>query len=173
MHKISWILWILIIVGAVFLYAHVGQKGDVVDNSSATTTPIAMGTSSEDIVQVISMSSTTPVVITSTTTTATSGTITLAVGQTTQVAGLTLTLNSFVQDNRCPADVQCIEAGAVTVNLTAVQKGQTTTENFASDEAPHKFGQHTVSIIDIKPERKSQQEITQKQYRITFRIELH
>lgn len=168
MHKISWILWIVIIVGAVYLYARPRQ-------SAVTPTPIApaIATSTADLpVQVISTSSSTPVIVTSSSTTATSGTITLGVGETTKVAGLTFTLNSFVQDSRCPIDVRCIQAGAVTVNVTARQNGQVQTQNFASDEVPHQFGQYKVSITDIKPDRKSGQELTQQQYRITFRIEL-
>lgn len=171
MHKISWLLWILIIIAAVYLYAHPRSSEAPVINTTATASSTDISPDVE--VNVISMSSSTPVIVTSATTTATSGTITLGVGQTTQVGDLKLTLNSFVQDNRCPTDVRCIEAGAVTVNVTATQPGQTVTQNFASDEAPHAYGKYKVSITDIKPARKSTEEITSKQYRITFHIELH
>src|SRR5688500_16223191 len=62
--------------------------------------------------------------------------ITLAVGETRNAAGLNITFNSFVQDNRCGIDILCPEAGGVTVNVTLQTEDETVTRNMASDEAP-------------------------------------
>lgn len=96
--------------------------------------------------------------------------ITLKVGETKIVGPLSLTLNSFVQDNRCPIDVQCIEAGAVTVNVTMSEGTNTETRNFPSDEVPYAFGDHLISISDIAPLRKVNQEIPAGEYVITFKV---
>ncbi len=97
--------------------------------------------------------------------------ITLKVGETKTAGSLSLTLNSFVQDSRCPIDVTCIQAGAVTVNVTMNDGVNTETRNFPSDEAPYVFGAHTISISDIAPPRKANQEIPPGEYVITFQVQ--
>lgn len=96
--------------------------------------------------------------------------IVLAVGQKEKVSDLTITLNAFVQDSRCPIDVTCIQAGAVNVNLTLADASHTITKNFSSDEAPYHFGRYSISIVDIAPARESKKEILANQYKITFHV---
>ncbi len=97
--------------------------------------------------------------------------ITLSIGEKSTVGDFTITLNKFVQDSRCPIDVQCIQAGAITVNVTMTDDIKTETKNFASDEVPQEFGVYKVSIVGIEPARESTKEIDQKDYKITFQIE--
>lgn len=95
----------------------------------------------------------------------------LAVGQTKRIGGVTITLNSVVQDSRCPVDVECIEAGAITTNVTFATATDTETFNMPSDEVPRPFGAFQVSIVKIAPERVSRSETPQDAFRITFRVE--
>lgn len=97
--------------------------------------------------------------------------VTLNIGQKGSVDTFSITLNKFVQDSRCPIDVQCIQAGAVTVNVTMTDDIKTETKNFASDEAPQTFGVYKVSVIGIEPARESTKEIDSKDYKITFHVE--
>jgi heat shock protein HslJ len=97
--------------------------------------------------------------------------ITLSIGEKSTVGDFTITLNKFVQDSRCPIDVQCIQAGAVTVNVTLTDGVKTETKNFPSDEAPQNFGVYKISIFGIEPARESTKEIADKDYKITFRVE--
>jgi len=98
------------------------------------------------------------------------GNLTLAVGQKGNVNGLIITLNAFVQDSRCPIDVVCIQAGAVTVNVTLTDATHSEMKNFPSDEVPQKFGKYRVSIADIATPRQNQKEVLEGQYRITFHV---
>lgn len=97
--------------------------------------------------------------------------VTMQVGEMTIASGITLSLNSFVADNRCPIDVNCIEAGAVTVNLTMISGDQKVTRNFPSDEVPFQFAGTSVSLIKVSPEANSKVEIKPEDYRVTFKIQ--
>ncbi len=99
------------------------------------------------------------------------GDVTIAIGKTAVVGGLSLTLNSFIQDNRCPVDVVCIEAGAVTVNVTMKDSSKSETRNFPSDEVPYEFDGYKISIVDINPPARSTVEIKDTEYRITFHVQ--
>ncbi len=103
--------------------------------------------------------------------TSSSSTLRLSVGETGTVGGLSVTLNAFVQDSRCPVDVVCIQAGAVTVNVSFSTKAHTVTKNMPSDEVPQEFDGYRISITDIAPARKSNTEIPSQDYRITFFVE--
>jgi len=96
--------------------------------------------------------------------------MTLGVGQTGVAGTLSVTFNKFVQDSRCPIDVQCIQAGAVNINVTFVSGTATVTKNMPSDEVPQEFGGYKISIVDIMPPRKSGAEIDPRDYKITFHV---
>lgn len=99
------------------------------------------------------------------------GDITLGIGQKGTVGAVSITLNAFVQDSRCPADVRCIQAGAVNVNVTLSDETQSETKNFPSDEVPYLFDGYKISIISVAPPRYSGREIPFNEYYITFHIE--
>jgi len=86
------------------------------------------------------------------------------------VGGLVIIFNAFVQDSRCPVDVQCIQAGAVNINVSFSNGKQTVIKNMPSDEVPQEFGGYKIAIVGIAPDRKSGVEIDPKGYRITFRV---
>ena len=93
------------------------------------------------------------------------------VGETTYINRVLVTLHSVVQDSRCPADAQCIEAGAITARVTLKSDTDTETFNMPSDEVPHRFDSYKVSIIDIQPSRMSGKEVNPKDYILTFKVE--
>lgn len=97
--------------------------------------------------------------------------ITLGVGEKGILGDFSITFNKFVQDSRCPIDVQCIQAGAVNINVTMTDGVKTETKNFPSDEVPQTFGAYRISITNVQPNRMSKKEIDPKDYKITFHIE--
>lgn len=94
----------------------------------------------------------------------------ISVGETKYINGVKITLNEVVQDNRCPKDVQCIEAGAITVNVTLKSDTDTETKNMASDEAPMPFDSFLISIEDINPPLLSTETPDPMGYKITFKV---
>lgn len=101
----------------------------------------------------------------------TDGNITLGVGESAKLDNFTLTFNEFLNDYRCPIDVQCIEAGAVNTNVTFSDGIKTETKNMPSDEVPQVFGDYKISIIGVLPPLKSNMEIPKSDYQIIFHIE--
>jgi hypothetical protein len=103
--------------------------------------------------------------------TASSTDITLAVGQTTKVDRLFITLNRFIEDNRCPISVECVQAGSVTVNATFARGVHTETDNLVSDAAARAFENYKISIVSVSPTRRGAEIIPSESYRIVFRVE--
>lgn len=97
--------------------------------------------------------------------------ITLSVGEKVSISDFSITFNKFIQDSRCPIDVQCIQAGAVNVNVTMQVGANSVTKNFPSDEVPQEFEGYKISIVDVLPKRMSKKEINPNDYKITFQIE--
>lgn len=106
----------------------------------------------------------TPVIV------ATSTDVTLGVGQKGRVGDLEISFNSFLQDSRCPIDVQCIQAGAVNINVTFTTGPHSETKNMPSDEVPQRFDRYQISSVNIVPARKSKVEIPANAYKITFHV---
>lgn len=101
---------------------------------------------------------------------ATTGDVVLGVGQKGSVGDLSIAVNSFVSDSRCPVDVQCIWAGEFKVNVTLASGAGSETRNMSSAEAPYSFGGYRVSIASAFPAPKSTTKITEDEYRITFHV---
>ncbi|XKT74818.1 MAG: hypothetical protein ACJKTH_01900 [Patescibacteria group bacterium UBA2163] len=95
----------------------------------------------------------------------------IGVGESALVGYVRVTLNSVVQDSRCPVDVQCIQAGNIVVNVTLESDTDTLTTTIASDAAPITFDAFRISIADVAPESHSTKEIEESQYRIVFKVE--
>lgn len=97
--------------------------------------------------------------------------LTLAVGQTGKAGRLFITLNRFLQDNRCPINVECVQAGAVMVNVTLAKGVHTETNNMLSDQAPWIFEHYRVAMTNISPMKRGAERIPTENYAITFRVE--
>lgn len=98
------------------------------------------------------------------------GEVTLALGEAAVFEGLTVTPLRVVEDSRCPADVQCIQAGTVRVQVEIVSGMGTSTDTMA-------IGEHVtteaekVTLTGVSPGKRSTADIASDDYRITFEIE--
>lgn len=97
--------------------------------------------------------------------------LSLKIGQTGRVGDISITLNSFVADYRCPVDAECMEAGAVVVNVTFRKGDKAETFNMPSDEAPRRFEDYRVSIVDVRPPLRSDGETLLEDLEVTFLAE--
>lgn len=102
--------------------------------------------------------------------TPTSGDLTFSVGQTKNFGDLKVTLDSVPNDSRCPVDVTCIWAGAVSIKITVVSKTETVTKTIASEDVA-RFGDYEISVLEITPAPVSNQPITQKDYKVKIHLE--
>ena len=97
--------------------------------------------------------------------------VTVGVGETKFMNGVKITLHGVVQDSRCPVDVVCIQAGAITARVTLKSDTDTETFNMPSDEVPHPFDSYKVSIVNVNPPRVSTHETEPASYKVTFKVE--
>ena len=96
--------------------------------------------------------------------------VTLALGAGDFIGGVNVTLNKIVSDSRCPIDVQCIQAGNVTANITLIS--DTDKETIEMDSTtPHMFGSYRVTMVNVLPVRKSGANLSPANYRITFTVD--
>lgn len=93
------------------------------------------------------------------------------VGQSVLIQGVRITLNKIVQDSRCPSDVQCIQAGSVTAEVTLQSNTDKEVVQITSGKAAILFDSYKVSIDSINPLPLSTTQISQGEYRIVFKVE--
>jgi hypothetical protein len=95
----------------------------------------------------------------------------VGVGETKYVNGVRITLNKIVQDSRCPVDVQCIQAGNVTAQVTLKSDTDTETLTMISGKDPHAFDSFKVSITNVAPSRIAASAPATEAYKLTFKVE--
>ncbi len=85
---------------------------------------------------------------------------TLEVGQTAAIDSeqLTVTLNAVTEDSRCPASVQCIQAGWVTVSISVLKDGESfgdyelTLGAVLEDQSGEvSIGGVTITLLEVNP----------------------
>lgn len=83
--------------------------------------------------------------------------------------GVYITPLAVVSDSRCPTDVQCIQAGAVSlsVKLSDGTHSETVT---AVEGSPIAFGNKHVTLMSVTPAKKSTTTIKPSDYRFTFSV---
>lgn len=118
-----------------------------------------------------SSGNTTNTEVTSTTSPLAGTNVTLTVGQVKKVGDLNITLNQLIQDNRCPIDVQCIQAGAATVKITLQNKNNIEVTNISSNQNDYSFGGYSIKITSVMPEQTTKRSIFESEYKITFNIQ--
>ncbi|HAO64487.1 TPA: hypothetical protein DCQ44_00720 [Candidatus Taylorbacteria bacterium] len=99
------------------------------------------------------------------------GDVVLGLYQIADYKDLELSFDGVTQDNRCPVDVECIEAGAITARVSLNSSGHSEERNFTSDEVPYIFGQYAISIVRVAPEASSTLPLDRKKYVIVFHID--
>ncbi len=94
----------------------------------------------------------------------------VGLGQEAHAFAVSITPLSIVEDSRCPVDVQCIQAGTVRLKIQVV--------NGMGSSAPTiTLGQtittdaEEITLVSVAPARHSGANITDAQYRFTFRID--
>ncbi len=97
--------------------------------------------------------------------------VTMSVGDNRKIDDLSITFNRFVQDSRCPVDVQCIQAGSAVVAITLKTAQKIEVKNLSSADTNYMFEGYEVKIISVQPEAMSKRGILESEYKITFHIE--
>ena len=101
--------------------------------------------------------------------TATSTLVTAYLGGTVTGLGVSVSPQVVVSDSRCPAEVTCIWAGTVEVQVM-LETPDIYGEYVMTLGKPQKFGDYSVTLIDVSP-TKTEEAIPESSYRFTFEIE--
>ncbi len=95
------------------------------------------------------------------------GVFTLALNETGESHGWSITPTELVIDSRCPVDVQCIHAGTVEVR---VRIGSSTTPYILTLAEPKEVAGGTVTLVQVTPEMRSTARIALSGYRFSFLV---
>ncbi len=96
----------------------------------------------------------------------------LKVGDKAVSGDLKVAFVSVSQDSRCPADVECIQAGNVKLNVALEIDKVKENREMVSDYTAYEFQGYSILIKDVKPAKHSEAgEIPQKDYVVTFHVE--
>jgi hypothetical protein len=97
--------------------------------------------------------------------------VVLSVGQNVKVGTLGITLDSIVEDSRCPSDVQCVWAGRVGVKLSLLNGTKSESVNLSPNQDAYLFDNYSIKIVSVDPVPKSGKEISVGEYRVTVSVE--
>lgn len=99
--------------------------------------------------------------------------VVLAPGQSTSLANgsIRIEFHGVSSDSRCPADVECVQAGDAVVQVSVTAEGRTEELEFhtASPE-PARHGDLLIELVQLTPERSSSRAIQPAEYRATLRV---
>ncbi len=98
------------------------------------------------------------------------GTVTLSLGQSAKFPDVTITPISITQDSRCPVDVQCIQAGTVSVSVRISSPSSTDTQTITLGKA-YTLPAGTITLTSVTPSKNSKTSISDASYRLTFDVE--
>jgi hypothetical protein len=83
------------------------------------------------------------------------------------VSGIAVRPLAVIEDSRCPTLVQCVWAGRV--RISAQITGAGTRELTMGEPASVSGG--TLTLVDVRPGKRADQTIAQRDYRFTFRFQ--
>lgn len=95
--------------------------------------------------------------------------LTVKLGDVLEVSGVKITIAELVEDNRCPIDSQCIQAGTVRVKVNG-KYGLLNKSIIFSLSNPYTFMGHTGTLVSITPEKIVGKSIALSDYTFTFSI---
>ncbi len=147
-------LWIL---GALAVLV-VGMVSYVLEHPRTVEAPV--------LEQVASSTDTTTEPVSTTTT----GVFTLALGETGESHGWSVTPVKLLEDSRCPADVQCIQAGTVRVSVRVMK--ETTTEESLTLLTPALIKGGKITLLTVAPAPHSATPLQSGEYRFSFLVEV-
>jgi hypothetical protein len=83
------------------------------------------------------------------------------------VSGIAVRPLTVIEDSRCPTLVQCVWAGRVRISADITGAG--TRELTLGEPAAVSGG--TLTLVDVRPGKRADQTIAQRDYRFTFRFQ--
>jgi hypothetical protein len=92
---------------------------------------------------------------------------TAGLGQIAAGNGLTIRPIKVIEDSRCPAAVNCVWAGRLTVRARMNGPGWTQIRDFELD-VPQAVDQYRVTLISAEPQKQAGAETDPRSYRFTF-----
>ena len=95
------------------------------------------------------------------------GVATAAIGETVRVGSLRVTLLRVIEDSRCPASVQCIQAGRVRI-AARIEPGEPGRELVLTSGEPLAVGRRWLSLYAVCPIREEPGPIRAQAYGFTF-----
>ena len=96
---------------------------------------------------------------------------TAGLGQIAAGNGLQIRPIEVVEDSRCPAAVNCVWAGKLTVRARMNGPGWTQIRDFALG-VPQAVDQHQVTLVSAEPQKQAGAEIDPRAYRFTFQFDV-
>lgn len=96
-------------------------------------------------------------------------TVTVSLGKSGGVNGVTITPREVLEDSRCPTDVQCIQAGRVRLRATLAAGMGTADQTFIVGE-PITTEAEAVTLLAVVPAKVSTKQIAPSEYRFTFKV---
>lgn len=91
----------------------------------------------------------------------------VAIGQTITDNDIRIAPLALVSDSRCPNDVNCIQAGTVSVSVLLKKEGETKTVTLALGESV-RFAGKNVQFASVSPQPFSKVKLTPLDYRFEF-----
>ena len=92
----------------------------------------------------------------------------LAIGASATINGTTIGVLELIEDSRCPADVQCIQAGTVRVRASIDTYDKPFTFSLGKSQV---VGDATITLVSVLPAQKfSTQTVQSSEYRFTFTV---
>ncbi|MBU1178144.1 hypothetical protein KJ903_02900 [Patescibacteria group bacterium] len=87
-----------------------------------------------------------------------------------------ITFLEVTSDSRCPVDVNCVWSGEATIKIN-VEKAENDLGDYSISTIPNEIARsvvrmdlYEIDLMDIKPARKSDEEIKASDYEITLKI---
>lgn len=99
------------------------------------------------------------------------GAVTLSIGEVAGFKdGLSIRPTNVLEDSRCPADVQCIQAGTVRISLKTSVNEQSSVKELKLGDSMTVNGDR-ITFVSAAPERTKQGAPAFNSYRLTLRVE--
>lgn len=161
------ILALVIIIGLGLLFTH-SDNSTLLPSITAVST--ATSTVATTTLPAITTNPSTSAASSSDSSAASYGSVTLALGQAAAFAdGTSIRPMHVLEDSRCPADVECIQAGTVKLSLTVVSSGKTVTETLSIGQSV-RVGSDTITFDSAAPQKAKAGYPASGSYRFTFTV---
>ncbi len=96
--------------------------------------------------------------------------VTAGLGKSVRIGTVAITPLSILEDSRCPANVQCIQAGTVRIAAKLQTNGTTETAKLGF-MTPYQLGGRWIHLVAVCPYPVHPMKIAKAEYRFTFAVE--